>query len=111
MTTFGRPLRNNACDCARAANPDLSQALHLVNSTTLPQKVVGDNGRLATSLNANKLEAEVLDELYLATLSRRPRPDELSSIDELLREAPSRAEGLQDLLWALLNSSEFVFNH
>jgi hypothetical protein len=111
LTTFGRPLRNNACDCARAANPDLSQALHLVNSTTLPQKVVGDNGRLATSLNANKLEAEVLDELYLATLSRRPRPDELSSIDELLREAPSRAEGLQDLLWALLNSSEFVFNH
>ncbi len=111
LSTFGRPLRNNACDCARAGNPDLSQALHLVNSTTLHQKVIGENGRLATLLKANKPETEVLEELYLATLSRRPRADELTSIEELLREAPSRAEGLQDLLWTLLNSSEFVFNH
>ncbi len=111
LMTFGRPLRNNACDCARGGNPDLSQALHLVNSTTLHQKVISDNGRIATLLKANKSEAEVLDDLYLATLSRRPRPDELTTIDELLRDSPSRAEGLQDLLWTLLNSSEFVFNH
>ncbi len=111
LMTFGRPLRNNACDCARGGNPDLSQALHLVNSTTLHQKVISDNGRLATLLKANKPEAEIFEELYLATLSRRPHADELAAIDELLREAPSRPEGLQDLLWTLLNSSEFVFNH
>lgn len=111
LTTFGRPLRNNACDCARGANPDLSQALHLVNSTTLHQKVIGDGGRIATLLKANKPEPEILEELYLATLSRRPHSDELTAIDELLRDAPSRPEGLQDLLWTLLNSSEFVFNH
>ena len=111
LMTFGRPLRNNACDCARGGNPDLSQALHLVNSTTLHQKIIGDGGRLATLLKANKPETEILEDLYLATLSRRPRADELAAIDELLREAPSRPEGLQDLLWTLLNSSEFVFNH
>lgn len=111
LTTFGRPLRNNACDCARAGNPDLSQALHLVNSTTLHQKVISDAGRLATLSKANKPEAEILDELYLATMSRKPHANELAAIDELLRDAPSRAEGLQDLLWTLLNSSEFVFNH
>ncbi len=111
LMTFGRPLRNNACDCARGGNPDLSQALHLVNSTTLHQKIISDNGRLAKLLKSNKPEPEVLEELYLATLSRRPHADELAAINELLREAPSRAEGLQDLLWTLLNSSEFVFNH
>ena len=111
LMTFGRPLRNSACDCARGGNPDLSQALHLVNSTTLHQKVVSDAGRLATLAKANKPEAEILEEMYLATMSRRPRADELAEIEQLLREAPSRAEGLQDLLWTLLNSSEFVFNH
>jgi len=83
----------------------------LVNSTTIHQKLVSETGRLATLLKDNKVEAEVLEELYLATLSRRPHPDELAAIDELLRESPSRAEGLQDLVWTLLNSSEFVFNH
>lgn len=111
LTTFGRPLRNNACDCARGGNPDLSQALHLVNSATLHQKVISDNGRLAALLKANKPEPEILEELYLAALSRRPRADELADIEQLLRETPTRAEGLQDLLWTLLNSSEFVFNH
>ncbi len=111
LMTFGRPLRNNACDCVLGGNPDLSQALHLVNSTTLHQKVISDSGRLATLLKANKPETEILDELYLATLSRKPHADKLTAIDELLREAPSRPEELQDLLWTLLNSSEFVFNH
>lgn len=110
LMTFGRPLRNNACDCARSGNSDLSQALHLVNSTTLHQKIIGDGGRLAM-LKATKPEAEIFEELYLATLSRKPHADELAAIDELLRDVPSRPEGLQDLMWTLLNSSEFVFNH
>ena len=111
LMTFGRPLRNNACDCARGGNPDLSQALHLVNSATLHQKVISETGRLSTLAKANKPEPEILEELYLATMSRRPRADELAEIEQLLREAPTRGEGLQDLLWTLLNSSEFVFNH
>lgn len=111
LMTFGRPLRNNSCECARGGNPDLSQALHLVNSTALHQKVVADDNRLGQLLKNNKSDAEILDELYLATFSRSPTPDEVATVQELLKDAPSRAEAFQDLLWVLLNSSEFVFNH
>jgi hypothetical protein len=111
LTTFGRPLRNNPCECARSGMPDLSQALHLANGTAIHQKVIAPQGRLAGLMKRNASDTEIIDELYLATLSRLPTSDERAAIAELLAVAPRREEGLQDLLWTLLNSSEFAFNH
>lgn len=67
LMTFGRSLWNNTCDFPRGGKSDFLQALHLVNGTTLHQKVISDNGRLATLQKANKSEAEILEDLYLAT--------------------------------------------
>jgi hypothetical protein len=111
LTTFGRPLRNNPCECARGGMPDLSQALHLANGTALHQKVIDTKGRVAELLKKQVSDDERVDELYLATLSRPATDEELSIVRQILTEAPSREEGYQDLLWTLLNSSEFVFNH
>jgi hypothetical protein len=111
LTTFGRPLRNNPCECARGGMPDLSQALHLANGTALHEKVISPQGRLAELFKRQATDEQRIDELYLATFSRPATGDEQATIRQLLADVPSREEGFQDLLWTLLNSSEFVFNH
>ncbi len=111
LMTFGRPLRNNACECARSSKPDLSQALHLVNDYTLNAKITDKSGRLGQMLAQKKTDTEIMDELYLAAFSRLPTSEERNILKELLTEIPKRDEGWQDVLWTLMNSSEFVFNH
>ena len=65
---------------------------------------------LETLQKAKKPLPEIIDELYLVTLSRSPRPDEIERARHWISMAPSHREGLQDVLWALLNSKEFLFN-
>ncbi|MBI3865215.1 MAG: DUF1553 domain-containing protein [Planctomycetia bacterium] len=109
LSTFGRPLRNNPCDCARGATPDLSQALHLANSTALHEKIVSPAGRLALSLKAGRTDDEMLEELYYSALGRGPTETERVAVRETLAEGPSRDEAWQDILWALINCAEFGF--
>ena len=104
-------MRNNPCDCARGSVLDLSQALHLANSTALHEKVTSSTGRLATSLKTGQADDQIVEELYLASMSRLPTAAERQAVRELLAEGGSRDEIWQDVLWALINSSEFVFNH
>jgi len=111
LTTFGRPLRNSPCDCARSATPDLSQALHLANSTALHQKVVSPTGRVACALMAGRTDEEIVEELYLCALARHPTEGERQAVRESIAEGASREEAWQDVLWALFNCAEFVFNH
>lgn len=111
LDSFGRPKRLTACECERAARPDLTRVLHLMNGDTLQKKVAGDQGRVAKLLAAKKPADDAIEELYLATLSRRPTDAERTAVRPKLAEAPSVREGYEDLLWALLNSAEFVFNH
>lgn len=109
LTAFGRPNRNSPCDCARASTPDLAQTLHLANSTALHTKVIDPQGRLAKLLAESRADSELADELYLATWSRLPSADERVKVERLAAESPTRVEGWQDILWALLNSAEFSY--
>jgi hypothetical protein len=111
LTTFGRPSRNSPCDCARGSAPDLSQVLHFANGSALHEKIIAAKGRLATLLKAKQADAELLDELYLTALSRRPTKDEASAVKEIIASATSREEAWQDVLWTLVNCSEFMFGH
>lgn len=111
LTTFGKPARNNPCDCSRGSTPDLSQALHLANSTALHEKIIAPTGRLSERLKANRTDDEITEELYLTALSRKPTDDERQAVRETLTGGGTRDEVWQDILWALLNCSEFVFNH
>lgn len=111
LATFGKPARNSPCDCARGSNPDLSQALHLANSTALHEKIIAPSGRLMLAVKANRADSEIADELYLAALARYPTDEERAAVQETLAATASREEAWQDILWALLNCSEFAFGH
>jgi hypothetical protein len=111
LDVFGRPNRTTACECDRGNGPDLSQVLHLANGDKVHEKIVASEGRIARRLAEKATDAELIDELYLATFCRLPDERERLTVAKLVAAAPSRKEGLEDLLWALLNSAEFVFNH
>ena len=111
LVIFGRPLRNNACDCSRETAPDLLQALHLLNNPEFQAKISGANGRLAKLLESKKTDAEAIEELYLATYSRKPSDREMQTVQKLIAGATNRKEALEDLFWTLLNTPEFSFNH
>src|SRR5262245_30602930 len=111
LDVFGRPARQITCECERTAQPNIAQALHLLNGDFLNKKIAAPTGRIETLLKAKAEPPALIEELYLVTLSRPPRPDELTKAKEWLAAAPSVREGAQDLLWVLLNSREFQFNH
>jgi hypothetical protein len=110
LDVFGRPARKIACECERTVQPNIAQALHLLNGDFLNQKIVAPTGRVANLLKAKRGLPEIVEELYLVTLSRPPRPEEMQRSLAWLRSAPTAGEGAQDLLWALLNSRAFLFN-
>lgn len=111
LDTFGRPPRQITCECERSAEPNMAQALHLMNSDFVQNKVASGSGRVAKLLAAKKSDEEIVEELYLVTLSRQPRPEEATRAQLSILQAPNRKEGCEDLLWALLNSREFMFKH
>ncbi len=112
LDAFGRPDSSSDCPCERNRGTSMVQALHLMNSEELQAKLTHPEGRV-TRLAASGLSAEAMvEEIYLATFSRFPDESER----EVCRQAFARAgestrEAVEDVLWALVNSAEFVFNH
>jgi hypothetical protein len=111
MDVFGRPSRQITCECERTTKPNIAQAMHTLNGEFLNKKIADAKGRIALRLKAKTPIPAIAEELYLATLSRKPRPEELAKVQDYVKSAPTPAEALQDLLWVLLNSREFLFNH
>jgi hypothetical protein len=111
LDVFGRPPRQLTCECERTSQPNIAQALHLLNGDFLNGKIAAATGRVEQLFQAKKPVPAMVEELYLATLSRPPRPQELHKALEAMKAAPTPREGVQDLLWVLLNSREFLFNH
>jgi hypothetical protein len=111
LDVFGRPPRQVTCECERVTQPNIAQALHLLNGDALGKKIATPTGRIDTLLKAKKSHEQIVEELYLVTLSRMPNADEIDRANRWIREAATPREGLQDLLWVLLNSREFTFNH
>ena len=111
LDVFGRPARMITCECERTTQPNIAQALHLLNGDFLNKKIGDKAGRVEKLLTAKAPVPKAVEELYLVTLSRPPRPEEVAQARRWLAEAANPREGAQDLLWALLNSREFLFNH
>lgn len=109
---FGRPVRATVCECERSNQPSISQALHLLNAPEIADKIEYRHGR-ARRLARSVLEPkEIIVELYLSTLSRFPTEKEFTLMLEAFTASGSdRRAAAEDILWALMNSKEFVFNH
>ena len=112
LTTFGRAKRETVCSCEVSMAPNLSQALHLLNGQTT-QGRVEQGGVVNRMLIVEKRPAEeVIEQLYLRCLSRKPTAEELTKLKGMLPEDPTEKRKLiEDVFWALLNSDEFLFNH
>ena len=110
LTTFGRAKRDTVCSCEVKTEPNLSQALHLLNGTTVNDKVQ-EGGVVKALLKAGKKPDEIIADLYMRCLSRKPTPEETTELQKFLADAKDAEPVLNDLFWSLLNSKEFIFNH
>ena len=108
LDVFGRPARDSSCECERRSDFSLPQALNLVNGKTISDAVADSKGRVAKLILSGKSDAAIVDDLYLAALSRLPTVEERQRGVAYLSN-PARGSRVQDLLWALLNSKAFLY--
>lgn len=109
LDMYGRTNRQHVPE--RTVEPSLNQALHLLVGSTYTERLAGEGSRLARLLDAGATDGEIIEELYLAALTRYPRPEERDGLAQLVQRNSSRGEGLKNLVWALLASREFAHNH
>ncbi|HMY77049.1 MAG TPA: DUF1553 domain-containing protein, partial [Blastocatellia bacterium] len=115
LTVFGKPPRFATCECERTAEPSVTQALHTINGDTINQKLRAPGGLVDSFLKLGATDETIVNQLYLSALSRKPEPAELDRLRSLMGEskgAPeARRQAIEDLVWAVLTSKEFMFNH
>jgi hypothetical protein len=127
LTVFGRPEMDSACECERVADANLAQSLHLINSETVQTKLSHDGGRAAAlAKEVKRPDKERVTELYVYALARNPNEVEFKAAQSHLNKKRERAgqsedkeltaekaerEAFEDILWALVNTKEFLFNH
>ncbi len=124
LQTFGRNQRMITCECERSDEPSMVQVLHLSNGDTINQKLKADNNCVAKLLQQDTPLNEMVEQVYLAALARKPTDDEQTRLVKLMEEtlaeaadqpaeaqAAARRIAVEDLYWAVLSSREFLFNH
>ena len=123
LKVFGRPEGESVCECERVQSSSLGQSLHLINASDIRGKLTSPTGRAEKLAKAAGPPEPKIKELYLSAFSREPRPDEMKAALNYLAEPRLNAAGhpvdaqkairdnFQDLIWALMNTKEFLFNH
>ncbi|MDX2149439.1 MAG: DUF1549 domain-containing protein [Bryobacteraceae bacterium] len=122
LSIFGRPQRI-ICDMSeRSSDPGIAQALHVINGDTLNRKLSANDGSVALFLKLGFSDARIVEHFYVTAFSRYPSEAEKQSMLDLLAKArlatgtpeaklEARRQALEDAVWALLTSKEFLFNH
>jgi hypothetical protein len=108
---FGRPVRASVCECERSNEPSISQALHLMNSPEISAKLRDRQGRVRRLADSALTAGEIVDELCLAALSRFPDDRERTVLLSAFDNGADRRASVEDALWTLVNSKEFLYNH
>ena len=113
LETFGRPDRVKTCECERTAEPSMSQALHITNGDTVNKKLAAKDNALSRLLAGRFTDKELVEEMFLSCLARRPTAAEEKKFLKALQSTKDAERRLvvEDLHWALLSSREFLFNH
>jgi hypothetical protein len=111
LEIFGRSERITSCECETSLAPNLSQVLYLLNSEELQRKLTDKASIVVELAKPEKKTVDVVEALYFRTFSRPTNPEEFQDAVKLLESALDRKTAIEDLLWTLLNSKEFLFNH
>ncbi|MDG2384750.1 MAG: DUF1549 and DUF1553 domain-containing protein [Pirellulaceae bacterium] len=106
LKAFGQPERKTACACERRDEVSLDQALQLMNSPLIRQQVNHARQRFG-----QMSDQELTDQLYLSAFSRFPKPQEVQAILDHLEATHDREQAIEDIVWALINTNEFLFQH
>jgi hypothetical protein len=109
LNTFAKPRRVSVCECERTPDENLAQALHTLNGDILSSKIADSEGRIAKMLEQDKEAGTMIEEIYLATVCRIPSGEEMQVCLKIIEESPSPKEGYEDLMWALINSKDFLY--
>jgi hypothetical protein len=112
LEAFGKPDRLITCECERSSEPSMTQVLHLYNGETVNKKLAA-KGSAAERAAGETDNHRIVEEVYLAALSRMPtKPERESLIGELAAASEEdRRQVIEDLYWSVLTSREFLFNH
>ncbi|WP_435010709.1 DUF1549 domain-containing protein [Tundrisphaera lichenicola] len=116
LQTFGRNPRRIVCECDRSAEPSIVQVLHISNGITFNEKLKAPGNRVEKLIrlrSSGMSDASMVDDFYLACLARYPTEPERRALIELLPPpgSPEERPVIEDVLWGLLSSREFLFNH
>jgi len=118
LKAFGRPDSASVCECERSQSPSLAQSLFMINAADIKAKLSAAQGRAARYASEPRPDSEKIHELTLAALSREPTVEELLVASAYLAEAgtgkeaeAARKERFEDLIWVIINTKEFIFNH
>jgi hypothetical protein len=110
LDVYGRPQRISACECERVADANLAQALHLLNSQEVQDKLARAGGRAEQLAKDPRPDREKVEELFLWALGRRPTPEQMRlALEDIALNARNRRLAYENILWALINTKEFIF--
>jgi len=108
LDTFGRNLRESPCECGSSGDPTMAQALHLLNAPEIEEKIQANESYLMQLTSSKLTNDELITEISLRTLGRFPNAKEKKIGQKVLTEA-DRRRGIEDLVWVLMNSYDFLF--
>jgi len=118
LKAFGRPDSASVCECERSQSSSLAQSLFMTNAADIKGKLSSAQGRAARYARETRPDSEKIHELSLAALAREPTMEELLLAQAYLAPAgvgkgaeAARKERFEDLIWAIINTREFMFNH
>jgi hypothetical protein len=112
LTVFGKPQAATACECERSADGNLAQSLHLLNSPEVQGKISAAGGRADLLAKSEEMDDRArVREMYEWVYSREPTSSEADFILPRIAQVPDRKQAYEDLMWALINTKEFLFNH
>jgi hypothetical protein len=111
LDVFGRPQRISACECERVSEANLAQALHLLNSEEVQGKIARGDGRADVMAKDPRPDADKIEELFLWALGHKPSEKHLRmALENIQVNAKNKKAAYENIIWALLNTKEFVFN-
>jgi hypothetical protein len=111
LDVFDRPQRVSGCECERSSGATLAQVLLLANSDDIENKLAAGDGRIAKLVEAKTPPEAIIETLYLSAFARRPTDAERTTTLTYVQSQTDQRQALEDVLWAILNSKEFAFNH